>query len=208
MDETPAAKTEAPKTEVPPVVRDVVHASLSETTSSNHDPTSTFGFSFAAAVDKWHGGQTELGVDARLVFWALPRFGVTARAGYRIAQTRAGDHGDIASDVLLGGLGVAFSIVPRASTFGVAALSRIDLLRVQFLPRATTDVRTHDDRALTAAVSLGLDSWVRLGRVLRLDAELTVGAPFRSISAADEGRIVTAVSGAQLGFALAIGGEL
>ena len=201
------ATASPPTPSVPEVVVDAVRASL-PTEHAASSASSTFGFSFALASERWHGGQSEAGVDARLAVWPLSRLAITGRAGYRVANSRTGDHGDVDGDVLLGGVGGAFAIVPRPSTLGVVSLLRFDVLRVRYLPRAGADVVAREAHAVTAAVSLGLGAWLRLGRVMRLECEVTVGAPLRSIAGADEGRVVTAVSGAQFGGALALGGEL
>jgi len=181
----------------PPVVREVAQRSIALA-----PPPRRVSLAVLAAGEHATGGQTLGGFDARLTFGG--RLAVGARAGYRLGIVSAADHGNVESSVLLGGLEVSYALVPREAPFSVQLFVRADLARVSFSGVPTGGATGTSGSALGALAGGGVGLSRALGGGLRLVGEASIAAPLRSVAAVDEGREVTAISGAAVGLALGV----
>jgi len=189
----------------PPVVERVAVESLSVRARAPRDVGGYVGF--AVAAEHATGGLSLGGFDARLSYGATFRAGI--RAGYRIGAVVNADHGEIGSSALVGGV-VLEVATPRASPWGATLFARGDAMRVAFSGQATNGARASNGSDVGALAGAGVGGWRSLdpSRVWRLVVEISVAVPLRGVAALDNGRSVTALSGAVLGLGLGVGAAL
>ena len=187
----------------PPVVKQVAERSLR---APAPPPSLRAMLAVLAAGEHATGGQTLGGFDARFGFGG--RLAVGARVGYRLGVVAAADHGDVESSVFLGGLSVSYAPVSRQAPWSVEVFARANLARVSFSGVAASGATAASGSALGALAGGGIGASRALGGGLRLVAEVSLAAPLRAVAAVDDGREVTALSGASLGVGLGVAAGL
>ncbi len=191
----------------PPIVIDVAKASLASPSVSPSAAGETSGaLGVMIAGEHASGGQTWGGFDARASWGG--RFAIGARMGYRLGVVTSADHGDVESNAILGGLSLAFAIVPRGAPWGLDVFARGDAARIAFVGRASAGARGASDAALGWFAGGGVAASRGIGGTWRLVLELSGGAPLRAVGALDNGREVVAMSGAMVGVAIGVSAGL
>lgn len=187
----------------PPIVVDVARDSL----APRDEPSTTSGALGAVlAGEHASGGQTWGGFDARASWGG--RLAIGGRLGYRLGLVSSADHGDVESNAILGGLSLAYALVPRRAPWGLDVFARGDAARIAFVGRAAAGARGASDAAVGWFAGGGVAASRAIGGTWRLVLELSATAPLRSVGALDNGREVVAMSGAIFGLAMGVSAGL
>lgn len=188
-------------TPVPPVV---VASNAVETARLPRSPVAFVAV--VAAADHATGGLTGIGGDVRLAWGGRATLGV--QAGARASPDTASTHGSVRPQELLVGLAGAYALVPRERRWGAELVVRVDAVDVQLSGVAGPGAQASSGAALGAVASGGVGGWMGLGRMWRLVAEGTAGAPLHGVTASDDGQTVTGLTGVTFGVAVGVAAGL
>ena len=216
------ARAPAPPPEPPPQVRALVEVSLAPRPAfAVESPPAEapspllvrpegrrFFLGAALAGEHATGGLTLGGVDARLGVFALERVSFGVRLGARAAPPSTASDGSATASALVVGAGGAIALLPRGRAFGLDLPVRVDVEEVQFVAHPSPGARGSDGSAVGVSASGGLVASVRFAAAWRVALEATVGAVVRPIEAQDGVQALTALSGAVVGGAFGVTGEI
>jgi hypothetical protein len=194
---------------VPEAVREVNQqelARLSRSDTAGGARSPWIQMALLAAVDRWTGGQTDLGGDLRVATGG--RLALEGYLGVRAAPDVASAHGTIEGREFVAGAGMTFAFVSRQAPLGLQIGARADVLDVEFSAVALTGARASSGSQLGASLSGCIGAWWRLGGPWRLFVEGSAGGALRSVTASDAGDATTGVSGALFGAAAGVGAAL
>jgi len=148
--------------------------------------------------ETFDGGQTLLGVDARLGLKLVGPLSATARLGFRQGLREPADHGSVRASALVGGLGVRVEL-GGGQRLKVDLLGRFDALRLNASAFAEAGATAREDAGLALVLGGGPGLRVLLSRSLRLVADATAGHAVRPVHITDDGQRVSGASGLVLG---------
>ncbi len=160
-----------------------------------------FALGGRAAVASYQGGQQQIGGDV-LLEWELPAcFTLSWALGYRRSFSEKSPLGTVAGQVLVlePSLGC---VVWRGSSAQLRLGVSSALGRVSFSGEPNAASRGTEYGAWFAYGRVELTPEIRLSKAASLPISLTVGAPFRSVTALGQGSGLTAMSGIELGASL------
>ena len=196
-----------PSTPVPEAVRVAVESDRTHPTAKATGPGDTrLAIGLALGVERFTGGQTFLGADARAALGLGPRLAGTLRLGLRESPTTAASHGTVGASALVTGIGATYELTPRDSIATLEAALRIDAWAVRFDASPVRGAAARAGSALTFAVAGGLAAWWHATAALELGGEAMALGVLRPVSASDNGVQVTAVSGIGVSGALSLRG--
>jgi hypothetical protein len=150
-----------------------------------------------------HGeGHAQLGGDAYLGLWFLPRWGFALGAGLRQGLRRDAEHGRVESRALTSAADVTYALLPRTPRLELSAKLGIGLSSVRMRGQAETGARAAEGSGVDVHARGGFALALALLPALWLRADVGAGLPLRAIEARDEGQVVASTGGLELGAGL------
>jgi len=196
------ADAPAPSREPPAAVREALRESLEPARVGQRDLA--LGVRFESAY--FGAGLGWLGADLLATPWLFEHVALELAAGARAGLPRQGEHGEVSSSALLGGLALRIALVERTAPLGVDALAGVAVASVRMRGEARAGGRSFTDSALDVHALFSLLFRAALAPWLDLRLELGAGAPVQGVEATDEGVVAASTHGIQLRAAL--GAEL
>jgi hypothetical protein len=183
-------RTEPPTRAPPEVVRGVERA-LPE----REQPSWRVGAH--TALERFAGGQTQLGADVGASFRLSELLGLGLSAGLRQGRAVPAENGRVISSAA-GFESVLSLTILRAVPFELALFAGPRAALVRFTGRPVPEARGGELTGLVVYLRGGAAFGVRLLGPLFFDVAGGVGAPLRALEATDAGEVVTGASGLEL----------
>lgn len=180
----------------PPEVERSVRESIADTALAPRTRDHALG---ARVALEHHGaGNAQLGGDAYLGLWFLPRFGVELGAGLRQGLRRDAEHGSVQSRALTAAADVTYALLPRAPGFELSAKLGVALSSVRMRGQPAAGALAAEGSGVDVHLRAGFALALALVPALWLRADVGAGLPLRRIEAVDDGQVAASTGGLEL----------